>query len=157
MYTVWHNVCENNYSHIVVCTNNFSHMVVYEKNCTQCFITYFYTQCITKNLQYMEPCPPNEFWELALGASQAIFRGWGGIRGGQGIMHTLCLENGWPQRTMGSRLSRSAHAGALCNSTGLCPSRVYCNDCLQQPMPTFLYCESHESQQWGKTPTEKFW
>ena len=29
MYTVWHNVCENNYSHIVVCTNNYSHIVVY--------------------------------------------------------------------------------------------------------------------------------
>ena len=47
MYTVWHNVCKNNYSHIVVCTNNYSHIVVYENNCshivrkTQCLTTFF--------------------------------------------------------------------------------------------------------------------
>ena len=23
MYTVWHDVCKNNYSHIVVCKNNY--------------------------------------------------------------------------------------------------------------------------------------
>ena len=59
MYTVWHNVCENNYSHIVVCTNNYSHIVVYENNCshivrkTQCLNTYFCTQFrIKKSLIY---------------------------------------------------------------------------------------------------------
>ena len=54
MYTVLDNVCENNYSHIVVCTNNYSHIVVYENNCshivrkTQCLNNYFCTQCRIK-------------------------------------------------------------------------------------------------------------
>ena len=43
-------------------------------------------------------------------------------------------------------------AGALCDSTGLRPSGVQCNGCLRQPMRTFFYCDSHESQQRGKTP-----
>ena len=80
MYTVWHNVCENNYSNIVVCTNNHSQIVVHENYCshivrkTQGLNSYFCTQC----LQSTEPwqvCPPDEFGKLALGASQAIFEG----------------------------------------------------------------------------------
>ena len=31
------------------------------------------------------------------------------------------------------------------------------NGCLWQPMQTFFYCDSHESQQRGKTPREKCW
>ena len=56
MYTVLDNVCENNYSHIVVCTNNYSHIVVYKNNCshivrkTQCLNTYFCTQCRIKKI-----------------------------------------------------------------------------------------------------------
>ena len=85
MYTVWHNVCENNYSHIVVCTNNYSHIA----RKTQCLNNYFCVELklITKNLQSTEPWPlwpPYEFGKLALGASQAIFDGWGGIRGVMG-------------------------------------------------------------------------
>ena len=31
------------------------------------------------------------------------------------------------------------------------------NGCLRQPIQTFFYCDSHESQQRGKTPRVKFW
>ena len=31
MYTVWQNVFENNYSHIIVCTDKYSQIVVYNE------------------------------------------------------------------------------------------------------------------------------
>ena len=51
----------------------------------------------------------------------------------------------------------AVHLGkpSLCNSKGLHPSGVYCNGCLRQTMRTFSYCDSHESQQQGKTPRVK--
>ena len=88
MYTVLDNVCENNYSHIVVCTNNYSHIVVYENNCshivrkTQYLNTYFCTQCRIKKISIygtLAGLPTRRVWKLALGASQSISQGWRGI------------------------------------------------------------------------------
>ena len=47
-------------------------------------------------------------------------------------------------------------AGAPAPAPGLRRSGAYCNGCLRQPMRPFFYCDSHESQQRGKTPKGKF-
>ena len=50
--------------------------------------------------------------------------------------------------------ARPARRGARSTPRGYAPLESSGNGCLQQPMQTFLYCDSHESQQRGKTPRE---
>ena len=48
-----------------------------------------------------------------------------------------------------------ARRGARSTPRGYAPLESSGNGCLRQPMQTFFYCDSHESQQRGKTPRVK--
>ena len=50
-----------------------------------------------------------------------------------------------------------ARRGARSTPRSYAPMESSGNGCLRQPMQTFFYCDSHESQQRGKTPRVKFW
>ena len=51
--------------------------------------------------------------------------------------------------------ARPARRGARSTPRGYAPLESSGNGCLRQPMQTFFYCDSHESQQRGKTPRVK--
>ena len=58
----------------------------------------------------------------------------------------LTSMGGWPQRTRGSRRSRSARAQGRHATRGLRPSGVYGIGYRRDPMRLFFYCNSHKSQ-----------
>ena len=51
--------------------------------------------------------------------------------------------------------ARPARRGARSTPRGYAPLESSGNGCLRQPMQTFVYCDSHESQQQGKTQRVK--
>ena len=92
MYSMYsmaqYNVCEINYSHIVVCKNNYSHIVVYENNCshivrkTQCLNNYFCTQCRIKINPKKSPIygtlaglPTQRVWKTSIRGITGYFMG----------------------------------------------------------------------------------
>ena len=52
--------------------------------------------------------------------------------------------------------ARPVRRGARSTPRGYAPLESSGNGCLWQPMQTFFYCDSHDSQQRGKTPRVKF-
>ena len=52
--------------------------------------------------------------------------------------------------------ARPARRGARSTPRGYAPLESSGNGCLRQPMQTFFYCDSHKSQQRGKTPRVNF-
>ena len=65
------------------------------------------------------------------------------------------LEGG--RSALGEAVAHAPPARRAARSTprGYAPLEFSGNGCLQQPMRTFFYCDSYESQQRGKTPRVK--
>ena len=111
------------------------------------------------NLQSTDPwqvCPPDELGKLALGASEAIFETLGRCRGVKGCCTHFVQPDGG-RSALGEAVAHAppARRGARSTPRGYAPLESSGNGCLRQPMQTFFYCDSHESQQRGKTPRVK--
>ena len=79
------------------------------------------------------------------------------VRTKEGLRHLTSMGGG--RSALGEAVAHTppARRGARSTTRGYAPLESSGNGCLRQPMQTFFYCDSHKSQQRGRTPRVKCW